>query len=83
MYNTPLLLGRNAIFIVGFPFANAYEGLLDDLRIYDRALTESEILELATPVPPDPVELLLSLSTDVMLLNLQHGIERPPLAVAL
>jgi len=32
----------------GFSVAEAFEGLLDDVRIYDRVLTESEVLALST-----------------------------------
>ncbi|MFB0555735.1 MAG: LamG-like jellyroll fold domain-containing protein, partial [Phycisphaerae bacterium] len=44
----PLLLGENPEATGRF-----YDGLLDDVRIYDRALSAAEILELASP--PGPV----------------------------
>lgn len=58
---TPLRIGGNA------PYGEFFQGLIDDVRIYNRALTAAEIqLDLATPVapvaPPPPANVAPTLS---------------------
>jgi hypothetical protein len=44
----PAQLGRNT----GGSLANQWDGLLDDVRLYNRALSAAEIAALMTPAPP-------------------------------
>jgi hypothetical protein len=43
----------------GIPVTNFYEGKLDDLRIYDHALSGTEVQELYSNAVPVPAALLL------------------------
>jgi hypothetical protein len=68
--NREFIIGRRSTNCsVAYPF----RGSIDEVRIYDRILTEAEIQELYD-FNNSPEELLESLTNFVISLNLQHGI---------